>query len=67
MATLFCQFLPGYLGRTAEHRGRDVEDEPLWSMLEIQKFSTSGLSPNLPTAGALISALNCDDSQAICP
>ncbi|MET9467699.1 hypothetical protein ABZY44_23435 [Streptomyces sp. NPDC006544] len=38
MATLFCQFLPGYLGRTAEHRGRDVEDEPLWSMLEIQEF-----------------------------
>ncbi|WP_367826660.1 integrase [Streptomyces sp. LMG1-1-1.1] len=38
VATLFCQFLPGYLGRTAEHRGRDVEDEPLWSMLEIQEF-----------------------------
>ncbi|WP_435792392.1 integrase [Actinacidiphila glaucinigra] len=36
VATLFCQFLPGYLGRTAEHRGRDVEDEPLWSMLELQ-------------------------------
>ncbi|MCW2901654.1 MAG: integrase [Streptosporangiaceae bacterium] len=38
VATLFCQFLPGYLGRTAEHRGRGVEDEPLWSMLEIQEF-----------------------------
>ncbi|MFF3430303.1 transposase family protein [Streptomyces sp. NPDC002602] len=38
VATLFCQFLPGYLGRTAEHRGRRVEDEPLWSMLEIQEF-----------------------------
>ncbi|MEU9625031.1 hypothetical protein [Streptomyces sp. NPDC048155] len=38
MATLFCQFLPGYLGRTAEHRGRNVEDEPLWSMLEIQEL-----------------------------
>ncbi|WP_246144331.1 hypothetical protein [Actinacidiphila oryziradicis] len=37
VATLFCQFLPGYLGRTAEHRGRDVEDEPLWSMLELQQ------------------------------
>lgn len=38
VATLFCQFLPGYVGRTAEHRGRRVEDEPLWSMLEIQEF-----------------------------
>ncbi|ARP69148.1 integrase [Streptomyces pluripotens] len=38
VATMFCQFLPGYLGRTAEHRGRNVEDEPLWSMLEIQEF-----------------------------
>ncbi|OPC76775.1 integrase [Embleya scabrispora] len=38
VATLFCQFLPGYLGRTAEHRGRNVEDEPLWSMLEIQEL-----------------------------
>lgn len=38
VATLFCQFLPGYLGRTAEHRGRRVEDEPLWSMLELQEL-----------------------------
>ncbi|WP_374118564.1 integrase [Streptomyces sp. 8L] len=38
VATMFCQFFPGYLGRTAEHRGRNVEDEPLWSMLEIQEF-----------------------------
>ncbi|WSA97944.1 integrase [Streptomyces sp. NBC_01794] len=38
VATLFCQFLPGYLGRTAEHRGRNIEDEPLWSILEIQEF-----------------------------
>ncbi|MFG3532264.1 integrase [Streptomyces sp. NPDC047917] len=38
VATMFCQFLSGYLGRTAEHGGRNVEDEPLWSMLEIQEF-----------------------------
>jgi hypothetical protein len=38
VATLFCQFVSGYLGRTAEHRGRRVEDEPLWSMLEIQEL-----------------------------
>jgi putative transposase len=38
VATLFCQFVAGYLGRTAEHRGRRVEDEPLWSLLEIQEL-----------------------------
>lgn len=38
VATMFCQFLPGHLGRTAEHRGRNVEDEPLWSILEIQEL-----------------------------
>jgi hypothetical protein len=38
VATLFCQFASGYLGRTAEHRGRSVQDQPLWSMLEIQEL-----------------------------
>ncbi len=36
VATLFCQFVSGYLGRSAEHRGSRVEDEPLWSLLELQ-------------------------------
>jgi hypothetical protein len=38
VATLFCQFVSGYLGRSAEHRGRRVEDEPLWSLLELQEL-----------------------------
>jgi len=38
VATLFCQFVSGYLGRSAEHRGHRVEDEQLWSMLEIQEL-----------------------------
>jgi hypothetical protein len=38
VATLFCQFTSGYLGRSAEHRGSRVEDEPLWSLLELQEL-----------------------------
>jgi len=38
VATLFCQFVSGYLGRSAEYRGRRVEDEPLWSLLELQEL-----------------------------
>jgi putative transposase len=38
VSTLFCQFVSGYLGRSAEHRGGRVEDEPLWSLLELQEL-----------------------------
>ena len=38
VGTLFCQFVSGYLGRSAEYRGRRVEDEPLWSLLELQEL-----------------------------
>jgi putative transposase len=38
VSTLFCQFVSGYLGRSAEYRGRRVEDEPLWSLLELQEL-----------------------------
>ena len=38
MGTLFCQFVSGYLGRSAEFRGRNVQDEPLWSLLELQEL-----------------------------
>jgi putative transposase len=38
VSTLFCQFISGYLGRSAEHRGSRVEDEPLWSLLELQEL-----------------------------
>jgi len=38
VGTLFCQFVSGYLGRSAEYRGRRVEDEPLWSLMELQEL-----------------------------
>jgi hypothetical protein len=38
VATLFSQFVSGYLGRSAEFRGHKVEDEPLWSLLELQEL-----------------------------
>ncbi len=38
VSTLFCQFVSGYLGRSAEHRGHRVEDEPLWSLMELQEL-----------------------------
>jgi hypothetical protein len=36
LGTLFCQFASGYLGRSADRRGRHVEDQPLWSLMQMQ-------------------------------
>ena len=36
VASLFSQFVCGYLGRSAEYRGRHVDSEPLWSLPELQ-------------------------------
>jgi transposase InsO family protein len=36
VASLFCQFASGYTGRNPDRRGRHVEDQPLWSMAELQ-------------------------------
>jgi hypothetical protein len=38
VATLFAQFVAGYTGSGVEHRGRDVAQGPLWSMLELQEL-----------------------------
>ncbi|MFE5560315.1 Mu transposase C-terminal domain-containing protein [Streptomyces sp. NPDC056544] len=38
VATLFAQFLPGYTGRNTDHRGRHLERERLWSLLELQEL-----------------------------
>jgi hypothetical protein len=35
-ASLFAQYVAGYTGRSAEHRGRRVEDSAVWSLLELQ-------------------------------
>ena len=38
VASLFGQFVSGYLGRSAEFRGRKVEKQSLWSLLELQEL-----------------------------
>jgi transposase InsO family protein len=38
VASLFCQFASGYTGRSPDRRGRHVEDQPLWSMAELQEL-----------------------------
>jgi hypothetical protein len=38
VGSLFCQFVSGYAGRSPDRRGRHVEDQPLWSMAEMQEL-----------------------------
>ncbi|WP_435885779.1 Mu transposase C-terminal domain-containing protein [Streptomyces erythrochromogenes] len=38
VATLFAQFVAGYTGRSTDHRGRHLERERLWSLLELQEL-----------------------------
>jgi transposase InsO family protein len=38
LGSLFCQFVSGYAGRNPDRRGRGVENQPLWSMLELQEL-----------------------------
>lgn len=38
VGTLFAQFVSGYAGSNTERRGRKVEAQPLWSMLELQEL-----------------------------
>jgi hypothetical protein len=38
VASLFCQFVSGYAGRSPDRRGRHVEDQPLWSVSELQEL-----------------------------
>lgn len=38
VASLFCQFASGYIGRNPDRRGRHVEDQPLWSMAGLQEL-----------------------------
>jgi hypothetical protein len=38
VGTRFTQFLPGFTGRSTEHRGRDLDKQPLWSLLELQEL-----------------------------
>jgi hypothetical protein len=38
VGSLFAQFVSGYTGSNTERRGRKVEAQPLWSMLELQEL-----------------------------
>jgi hypothetical protein len=38
VGSLFAQFVSGYAGRNPDRRGRHVEDEPLWSLAELQEL-----------------------------
>lgn len=38
VGSLFCQFVAGYLGRSTDRRGRGIDRQPLWSMLELQEL-----------------------------
>jgi transposase InsO family protein len=38
VGSLFCQFASGYAGRSPDRRGRHIEDQPLWSMAELQEL-----------------------------
>jgi sulfur carrier protein ThiS len=36
VGTLFAQFVAGYTGRSTDHRGRNLDKQPLWSLPELQ-------------------------------
>ncbi len=36
VATMFAQYVSGYAGRSAEYRGRGIEDKAVWSLPELQ-------------------------------
>ena len=36
LGTLFCQFAAGYLGRSADRRGRGAAVQPVWSLMQMQ-------------------------------
>lgn len=36
VATLFAQFVAGYTGASTDRRGRKLDGQPLWSLLELQ-------------------------------
>jgi putative transposase len=36
VASLFCQFVAGYVGSSVERRGKHAEQQAAWSMLELQ-------------------------------
>jgi hypothetical protein len=43
-ASLFAQFLTGYVGRSAEYRGRNAEQDRLWSLPQLQELLEEWIS-----------------------
>jgi len=59
VASLFCQFASGYAGRSPDRRGRHVEDQPLWSMSELQELLDEWLVAKFTDRRTEITALTC--------
>jgi putative transposase len=45
VGTLFAQFVSGFVGRSTEHRGFRVDQQPLWTTLELQALLDEWLTP----------------------
>ncbi|MFD7635546.1 hypothetical protein [Streptomyces sp. NPDC059873] len=45
VGTLFVQFLSGFTGRNTDRRGRRLDRQPLWSLLELQELLDGARRP----------------------
>jgi transposase InsO family protein len=59
VASLFCQFASGYAGRSPDRRGRHVEDQPLWSMAELQELLDEWLVAGFTDQRVKFNPLTC--------
>ena len=59
VASLFAQFVSGYLGRSAEFRGRGADGEPLWPLTELQELLDEWLVAAFTDWSARINSLTC--------
>jgi hypothetical protein len=61
-ATMFAQYLSTYTGRNTDRRGRHLERERPWSLVELQELLDEGIVAAFTDRTARIATLNCDDS-----
>ena len=59
LGTLFCQFAAGYLGRSADRRGRGVDGQSLWSLMQMQDLLDEWLIERFTDRSASIGSLTC--------
>ncbi|MFI5746928.1 transposase family protein [Streptomyces sp. NPDC051644] len=62
VGTLFTQFLSGFTGHNTDRRGRNLDKQPLWPLLELQELLDEWLVDPFTDRRSSIPALNCDDS-----